>query len=146
MNSDPAIMKMLSHELLGSRVMPYYIYQCDLAEGIEHFRTSVSKGMEIMEYLRGHTTGFAVPTYVIDAPGGGGKVPVMPNYLLTLTDEYAVVRNYRGMMCSYANPRERESACSTAIEIEEELPSEKPKHTTYYDLVDGVRVMLKPEI
>ena len=145
-NSDPAIMKMLSHELLKSRVMPYYIYQCDLAEGIEHFRTSVSKGMEIMEYLRGHTTGFAVPTYVIDAPGGGGKVPIMPNYLLTLTDEYAVVRNYRGMMCSYANPRERESSCSTAIEIEEELPSEKPKHTTYYDLVDGVRVMLKPEI
>jgi len=144
-NSDPAIMKRLSHELLKARALPYYIYQCDLAEGIEHFRTSVSKGMEIMEYLRGHTTGFAVPTFVIDAPGGGGKIPVMPNYLLTLTDENAVVRNYRGLMSSYANPKDRESSCSTAVALEGEIATEKPKHTAYFDLVDGVRITLKPE-
>lgn len=145
-NSDHAIMKKLMHELLKMRVAPYYIYQCDLAEGIEHFRTSVSKGMEIMEYLRGHTTGFAVPTYVIDSPGGGGKIPVMPNYLLTLTDEHVVVRNYRGMMSSYANPKDRESACSTALEIEKSMPSEKPRHTAFFDLVDGLRVVLEPEV
>ena len=72
-NSDAAIMKKLMHKLLAIRVRPYYIYQCDLAEGIEHFRTSVSKGFEIMEHLRGHTSGLALPTFVIDAPGGGGK-------------------------------------------------------------------------
>ena len=145
-NSDHAVMRKLVHELLKMRVAPYYIYQCDLAEGIEHFRTSVSKGIEIMESLRGHTTGFAVPTYVIDAPGGGGKIPVMPNYLLTLSDEHAVVRNYRGMMSSYANPKDRESTCSTAVEIEKSMHSEKPRHTAFMDLVDGTRVVLEPEV
>ncbi len=145
-NSDPAVMKKLLHELLKIRVKPYYIYQCDLAEGIEHFRTSVSKGFEIMEYLRGHTSGLALPTFVIDAPGGGGKIPVMPNYLLTLTDERAVMRNYRGLMSSYTNPRERDSACSTAANIEKTLAPEEPRNTAFYDLVDGKRVTLKPQV
>ncbi|MFA4974017.1 MAG: KamA family radical SAM protein [bacterium] len=145
-NSDPAVMKKLLHELLKIRVKPYYIYQCDLAEGIEHFRTSVSKGFEIMEYLRGHTSGLALPTFVIDAPGGGGKIPVMPNYLLTLTDERAVVRNYRGLMSSYTNPRERDSACSTADDIAKNFAPEQPKNTAFYDLVDGKRVILKPQV
>ncbi|MFA4873816.1 MAG: KamA family radical SAM protein [bacterium] len=145
-NSDPRIMKKLLHELLKIRVKPYYIYQCDLAEGIEHFRTSVSKGFEIMEYLRGHTSGLALPTFVIDAPGGGGKIPVMPNYLLTLTDDRAVVRNYRGLMSSYTNPRERESSCSTADEIAKTLAPEEPKNTAFFDLVDGKRVTLKPQV
>nr|HPM41862.1 lysine 2,3-aminomutase [bacterium] len=145
-NSDPRVMKKLMHELLKIRVKPYYIYQCDLAEGIEHFRTSVSKGFEIMEELRGHTSGLALPTFVIDAPGGGGKIPVMPNYLLTLTDDRAVVRNYRGMMSAYANPRERDARCSTADEIAKGLPPDQPKNSGYLDLVEGRRVTLKPQI
>ncbi len=145
-NSDPSIMKKLMHELLKIRVKPYYIYQCDLASGIEHFRTSVSKGFEIMEYLRGHTSGLALPTFVIDAPGGGGKIPVMPNYLLTLTDDRAVVRNYRGLMSSYTNPRERDSTCSTALEIAKTLAPEEAKNTAFFDLVDGKRVTLKPQV
>jgi lysine 2,3-aminomutase len=145
-NSDARIMKRLSHELLKIRVKPYYIYQCDLAEGIEHFRTPVSKGFEIMEVLRGHTSGLALPTFVIDAPGGGGKIPVMPNYLLTLTDDRAVVRNYRGMMSSYTNPRERDCRCSTAETIGARLTPELPKNTAYLELVDGRRVTLKPQV
>lgn len=145
-NSDPFIMKKLSHDLLKIRVKPYYIYQCDLAEGIEHFRTSVSKGFEIMEYLRGHTSGLALPTFVVDAPGGGGKIPVMPNYLLTLTDERVVMRNYRGMMSSYTNPGEHDSTCSTAGAIKSELTPEFSKNMGYLDLVNGKRVTLKPDI
>ena len=75
-------MKDLCHRLLMMRVRPYYIYQCDPISGSAHFRTSVSKGLEIIEGLRGHTTGYAVPTYVIDAPGGGGKIPLQPNYIV----------------------------------------------------------------
>lgn len=142
-NSDPMIMKKLSHELLKIRVSPYYIYQCDLAEGIEHFRTPVSKGFEIMEYLRGHTSGLALPTFVIDAPGGGGKIPVMPNYLLTLTDDRVVVRNYRGMMSSYTNPRERDCRCSTAKTVAATLTPESGQNRGYLDLVDGRRVVLR---
>jgi len=81
-NDHPEIMKKLVHLLVKNRVRPYYIYQCDLSKGLYHFRTTVAKGLEIMEYLRGHTSGLAVPTYVIDAPYGGGKIPVMPQYLL----------------------------------------------------------------
>jgi len=145
-NSDPGIIRKLMHELLKIRVNPYYIYQCDLAEGVEHFRTPVTKGFEIMEYLRGHTSGIAIPTFVIDAPGGGGKIPIMPNYLLTLTNERAVVRNYRGLMSSYTNPRERDCKCSTAGEIEAMMMKEKPENIGYLDLVAGRRVTLKPEI
>ena len=76
-------MKKLVHELVMMRVRPYYLYQCDLSEGIEHFRTSVSTGIEIIEMLRGHTSGFAVPTFVVDAPGGGGKIPVNPQYVVS---------------------------------------------------------------
>ncbi|HQC50411.1 MAG TPA: lysine 2,3-aminomutase, partial [bacterium] len=133
-------------ELLKMRVHPYYIYQCDLAEGIEHFRTPVSKSFEIMEYLRGHTSGLALPTFVIDAPGGGGKIPIMPNYLLTLTDDRAVMRNYRGLMSSYTNPRERDCSCSTAEKIAAGLKSEQGKNLGYIELVDGKRVTLKPQI
>lgn len=145
-NSDPAIMKKLVHELLKIRVRPYYIYQCDLASGIEHFRTPVSKGFDIMEHLRGHTSGIALPTFVIDAPGGGGKIPVMPNYLLTMTDQRTVMRNYRGLMSSYTNPRERDCACSTAAEIGAMLKPETPINSAYLDLVEGKRVTLKPQV
>lgn len=85
-NDCPFIMKKLVQQLLMIRVKPYYIYQCDLSKGISHFRTSITKGMEIIESLQGHTSGMAVPTFVVDAPGGGGKIPVMPNYILSQSD------------------------------------------------------------
>ncbi len=117
-NSDAAIMKKLMHELLRIRVKPYYIYQCDLSEGISHFRAPVEKGIEIIESLRGHTSGLAVPEFVIDMPGGGGKVPVAPQYLISQSDKKVVVRNYQGYISSYPQPVDGDCACSTAAEIE----------------------------
>jgi lysine 2,3-aminomutase len=103
-NDCPRIMKALIQQLVKNRIRPYYLYQCDLSEGISHFRTPVSKGIEIMENLIGHTSGFSVPRYVIDAPGGGGKIPVFPNYLLTWSVHKVVLRNYEGMICTYQEP------------------------------------------
>jgi lysine 2,3-aminomutase len=103
-NDCPRIIKRLVHKLVQNRVRPYYLYQCDLAEGLSHFRTPVGKGIEIMESLIGHTSGFAVPTYVIDAPGGGGKIPVMPNYLISWSSNKVVLRNYEGVITTYKEP------------------------------------------
>jgi len=103
-NDCPRIMKKLVHKLVQNRVRPYYLYQCDLSEGLSHFRTPVGKGIEIMESLIGHTSGFAVPTYVIDAPGGGGKIPVMPNYLISWSTNKVVLRNYEGVITTYKEP------------------------------------------
>jgi len=103
-NDCPQTMKKLVHELLMARVKPYYIYQCDLSVGISHFRTTVSKGVEIIENLRGHTSGMAVPTFVVDAPGGGGKTPVMPNYLISQNGKRVVLRNYEGVITTYTEP------------------------------------------
>lgn len=103
-NDCPRIMRKLVHKLVKNRVRPYYLYQCDLSEGLSHFRTPVSKGIEIIESLIGHTSGFAVPRYVIDAPGGGGKIPVMPNYLISWGTNKVVLRNYEGVICSYKEP------------------------------------------
>lgn len=104
-------MKDLVHKLVKNRVRPYYIYQCDLSQGIEHFRTPISKGIEIIESLRGHTSGFAVPTYVVDAPGGGGKIPVMPTYIISQSPDRVVLRNYEGVISSYAQPRNYTQSC-----------------------------------
>ena len=103
-NDKPYIMKKLVHELLKIRVRPYYIYQCDLATGTEHFRTSVATGIQIIEKLRGYTTGYAVPTYVVDAPGGGGKIPVEPVYLVSRGKGKVVLRNYEGKIFEYPEP------------------------------------------
>jgi lysine 2,3-aminomutase len=97
-------MKKLMHELVKMRVRPYYIYQCDLSMGLEHFRTPVSKGIEIIEALRGHTSGFCVPTFVVDAPGGGGKTPVMPNYVISQTPRKVILRNFEGVITTYTEP------------------------------------------
>ncbi|MBV8062249.1 MAG: hypothetical protein JOY51_01570, partial [Nevskia sp.] len=97
-------MKKLSHELVRARVRPYYIYQCDLSEGITHFRVPVSRGIEIMEHLRGHTSGYAVPTYVIDGVGGGGKIPVNPHYLISEGPDYVLLRNYEGRIIKHPVP------------------------------------------
>jgi lysine 2,3-aminomutase len=103
-NDCPRIMRSLVHKLVYNRVRPYYLYQCDLSEGLTHFRTPVGKGIEIIESLIGHTSGLAVPTYVIDAPGGGGKIPVMPNYLISWSTNKVVLRNYEGVITTYAEP------------------------------------------
>lgn len=97
-------MKKLVNELVKIRVRPYYIYQCDLSMGLEHFRTPVSKGIEIIEGLRGHTSGFCVPTFVVDAPGGGGKTPVMPQYIISQTPKKVILRNYEGVITTYTEP------------------------------------------
>ena len=103
-NDCPSIMKHLVHELVKIRVRPYYIYVCDLSQGISHFRTPVSKGIEIIEALRGHTSGYCVPTFVVDAPGGGGKIPVMPNYIISQSPRRVVLRNYEGVITTYTEP------------------------------------------
>lgn len=126
-NDCPRIMKKLVHKLVQNRVRPYYLYQCDLSEGLAHFRTPVGKGIEIMESLIGHTSGFAVPTYVIDAPGGGGKIPVMPNYIISWSTNKVVLRNYEGIITTYTEPESYESKfcdrnceeCNLDLQLEE---------------------------
>ena len=103
-NDDVHVMRNLMHVLVKNRVRPYYIYQCDLSLGIEHFRTPVSKGIEIIEGLREHTSGYAVPTFVVDAPGGGGKTPVMPQYVISQTPDKVILRNYEGVITTYTEP------------------------------------------
>jgi len=110
-NDCPCVMKKLVHELLKARVRPYYIYQCDLSQGISHFRTAVGRGIEIIEALRGHTSGLAVPTYVVDCPAGGGKVPLLPDYVLSRSDDKVILRNYEGKITAYREPTPAESVC-----------------------------------
>jgi lysine 2,3-aminomutase len=100
-NDRPYVMKKLMHELLKVRVRPYYIYQCDPVKGTAHFRTPVAVGINIIDKLRGFTSGYAVPTYVVDAPGGGGKIPVAPNYLISQDKDKHVLRNYKGKLYTY---------------------------------------------
>jgi lysine 2,3-aminomutase len=98
------VMKKLVQELVKIRVRPYYIYQCDLSRGLGHFRTSVAQGIEIIEGLRGHTSGLCVPTFVVDAPGGGGKIPVMPDYTISQGNKRVVLRNFEGVITTYEEP------------------------------------------
>jgi lysine 2,3-aminomutase len=109
-NDDPAVMKVLMQKLLVARVRPYYIYQCDQVAGAEHFRTTVEKGLEIIRALRGWTSGLAVPHYVIDAPGGGGKIPLLPEYVEAMDDDQVVLRNYAGKTYVYQQPHQLEAA------------------------------------
>ncbi len=102
-NDSVEVMKELIHKLVRNRVRPYYLYQCDLVAGAGHFRTTISKGIEIIEGLRGHTSGYAIPTYVVDAPGGGGKIPVMPQYLISQAPGKVVLRNFEGFITTYAS-------------------------------------------
>jgi len=126
-NDCPRIMRTLVQKLVANRVRPYYLYQCDLSQGLSHFRTPVSKGIEIMENLIGHTSGFAVPTYVIDAPSGGGKIPIMPNYLLSWSPTNVILRNYEGVITTYHQPSQYKSdfcsgncqACNLKLKLED---------------------------
>jgi lysine 2,3-aminomutase len=103
-NDNPTVMKELMQKLLLMRVKPYYIYQCDFTQGVNHFRTKVSKGLDIIKSLRGHTSGLAVPHYVIDAPGGGGKIPVQPEYVVEHSENNVVLKNYEGKTFRYSEP------------------------------------------
>src|SRR6266478_3604516 len=118
-NDDVTVMRALVQKLLICRVKPYYLYQCDLISGSAHLRTSVRKGLEIMESLRGHTTGYAVPQYVIDAPGGGGKVPVAPEYVLSRNADRVVIRNYEGKIFEYPEATDGTPLVAAPKEIEE---------------------------
>jgi lysine 2,3-aminomutase len=103
-NDQPQIIEQLCRGLIKMRVRPYYLYQCDLVRGVEHFRTSVRAGIEIMEYLRGRVSGLAIPTFVVDAPHGGGKIPVLPNYVVSMSPTHTVLRNYEGLLINYPEP------------------------------------------
>ena len=135
------VMKKLVHEIVKIRVRPYYIYQCDLSMGLEHFRTPVSKGIEIIEGLRGHTSGYCVPTFVVDAPGGGGKTPVMPQYVISQAPGRVVLRNFEGVITTYTEPTEYHSECNCpecqAARAKEQVAADKA--------VDGVISLLEGE-
>jgi len=103
-NDNPRTMEELCRGLVKMRVRPYYVFQCDLVRGIEHFRTPVSRGIEIMEYLRGRLSGLAIPLFVVDAPHGGGKIPVSPNYVVSMSPTHTVLRNFEGMFVAYPEP------------------------------------------
>jgi lysine 2,3-aminomutase len=118
-NDDPVVMRALLQKLLMCRVKPYYLYQCDLITGSAHLRASVRKGLEIMESLRGHTTGYAVPQYVIDAPGGGGKVPINPEYVLSHNADRVVIRNFEGRIFEYPEAADGTPTAPAPMEIEE---------------------------
>jgi lysine 2,3-aminomutase len=140
-NDNIHIQRKLVHDLVRIRVRPYYLYQCDLVEGAGHFRTPVGKGIEIMEGLRGHTTGFAVPTYCIDAPGGGGKIPVMPNYLISMSDHKIVLRNFEGFITTYEEPIDY--LPSDAAQTELRRP--EPGQSGVLSLLEGEEMFIKPE-
>lgn len=138
------IQRKLVHDLLRIRVRPYYLYQCDLVEGAGHFRTPVSKGIEIIEGLRGHTSGFAVPTYVIDAPAGGGKIPVMPDYLISQSDHKIVLRNYEGYIAAYEEPQNYQGHNSKTCQFCRNKHRE-PGQSGVSGLLDGENFFIKPE-
>ena len=139
------VMKKLVHCLVKMRVRPYYIYQCDLSMGLEHFRTPVSKGIEIIEGLRGHTSGYAVPTFVVDAPGGGGKTPVMPQYVISQAPGKVVLRNFEGVITTYTEPKEYHSDCDCP-ECQKRRAAESGENITDKNVVvDGVISLLQGE-
>ncbi len=138
------IQRKLVQALVRIRVRPYYLYQCDLVEGAGHFRTPVAKGIEIIEGLRGHTSGFTVPTYVVDAPGGGGKIPVMPNYLISASDHKVVLRNYEGFITTYEEPigyQPHDSSHCTFCQQK----SMEPGQSGVLGLLEGEQMVIKPE-
>ncbi|MDD2965168.1 MAG: lysine 2,3-aminomutase [Bacteroidales bacterium] len=131
------VMKRLVHDLVKMRVRPYYIYQCDLSMGLEHFRTPVSKGLEIIESLRGHTSGYAVPTFVVDAPGGGGKTPVMPQYVVSQAPGKIVLRNFEGVITTYTEPTDYHNECHCK-------DCEKPQLEGVAGLLQGNQLAIEP--
>lgn len=145
-NDCPYLFRELNQQLLKIRVNPYYIYQCDLSEGIEHFRTSVGKGIQIIEYLRGHTTGMAQPLFIVDAPGGGGKIPVGPNYVLSQSDRKLILRNYEGVLTVYTEPDDNISHSEELYHWEEYTARQRSlSREGLIKLFEGDLVSLEPE-
>ncbi len=142
-NDSVHIQRRLVQELVKIRVRPYYLYQADLVEGAGHFRTTVAKGIEIAEGLRGHTSGFAVPVYVIDAPGGGGKIPVMPNYVLSQAPGKIVLRNYEGFITTYTEPLDYDP--DWVKHLEQQIPR-RPEagQEGVSQLLEGRRMAIRP--
>jgi len=138
------IQRQLVQELVRIRVRPYYLYQCDLVEGSGHFRTPVAKGIEIMEGLRGHTSGYAIPTFVVDAPGGGGKIPVAPNYQVSMSDHKVVLRNFEGYVTTYEEPLEYTPHDPAKCRFCQGRRPE-PGQEGITGLLDGERLFIKPE-
>ena len=136
-NDCTYVMLELVNKLVQIRVRPYYIYCCDPSLGLSHFRTTVSKGIEIMEALRGHTSGFCVPTFVVDAPGGGGKTPVMPNYVISQTPYKVILRNFEGVITTYTEPKHYETQCHCDVCTGKVQP--KIKKTGVAALAEGIQ-------
>ncbi|MCL4560947.1 MAG: lysine 2,3-aminomutase [Chloroflexi bacterium] len=143
-NDCPHIMRKLVQDLVRIRVRPYYLYQCDLVEGAGHFRTPVAKGIEIIEALRGHTSGYAVPTFVVDAPGGGGKIPLAPNYLLSMSDHKIILRNYEGFITTYEEPVKYEAHDPKTCRYCQSKRME-PGQGGVSGMLDGEQMFIKPE-
>jgi lysine 2,3-aminomutase len=143
-NDCPYIQRKLVQDLVRIRVRPYYLYQCDLVEGAGHFRTPVAKGFEILEALRGHTSGYAVPTYVVDAPGGGGKIPVGPNYMISMSDHKIILRNYEGYITTYEEPVEYTPHDPKTCRFCQ-TKSIEPGQQGISGLLDGDQMFIKPE-
>ena len=141
-NDNVHIQRQLVQELVRIRVRPYYLYQCDLVEGAGHFRTPVAKGIEILEGLRGHTSGYAVPMYIVDAPGGGGKIPVMPNYLLSMSDHKVILRNYEGYVTTYEEPTDYLPSDAAKYKG---VKRPEPGQSGVFGLLDGEDMFIKPE-
>jgi len=143
-NDSVHIQRELVHKLVMMRVRPYYLYQCDLVEGAGHFRTSTARGLEIIEGLRGHTSGYAVPHYIIDAPGGGGKIPVMPNYVLSQAPGKIVLRNYEGFITTYTEPTDYDPE---AIRHLDALAARRPEpgQAGVLGLLEGERITIEPD-
>jgi lysine 2,3-aminomutase len=138
------IQRELVQKMTRIRVRPYYLYQCDLVEGAGHFRTPVAKGIEIIEGLRGHTSGYAVPQFIVDAPGGGGKIPVMPNYQISASDHKIILRNYEGYVTTYEEPTEYTAHDpATCPYCQNKRP--EPGQTGITGLLDGEEMFIKPE-
>jgi lysine 2,3-aminomutase len=134
----------LVQKLTRIRVRPYYLYQCDLVEGAGHFRTPVAKGIEILEGLRGHTSGYAVPQFIVDAPGGGGKIPVMPNYMLSASDHKIILRNYEAYVTTYEEPEEYKAHDPKTCKFCQNKRME-PGQTGVTGLLDGDEMFIKPQ-
>jgi lysine 2,3-aminomutase len=141
-NDNVHIQRELVQQLVRIRVRPYYLYQCDLVEGAGHFRTPVAKGIEIMEGLRGHTSGYAVPQYIVDAPGGGGKIPVSPNYLLSMSDHKIILRNFEGYVTTYEEPTDYLPSDAAKFKG---LKRPEPGQSGLTALLDGEQMFIKPE-
>ena len=141
-NDNVHIQRQLVQELVRMRVRPYYLYQCDLVEGAGHFRTAIAKGIEIMEGLRGHTSGYAVHQYIIDAPGGGGKIPVTPNYLLSMSDHKIILRNYEGYITTYEEPVDYLPSQAATFKGEKRP---EPGQAGLTGLLEGEQMFIKPE-